>query len=192
MESSNSILETLNGIFEILDKVTDGNIVIYILIIIIFAILILNFFSRRSILKYIQSIPTVMNAENTQKSIKDLEDKIYQLQIYNQEAISNFENIQSKLKNIVKINTVKYNPYEDMGVGGKQSFSTSMLDEKGDGVILTCLYSREKTRIMTKIVKGFIPEQELTPEEQQVLQGKTSFEDKKEEKVLSDTEGKSL
>ncbi|PID83488.1 hypothetical protein CSB11_01720 [Candidatus Campbellbacteria bacterium] len=164
------ILKNIEEIFLTVEKATGGNTIIYILIFIIFMFLILNFFSRRKILKYVHSLPNIMNAETIDQKIQNTEKKIYQLEIYNQEVITNLNNIKKALKNIIKTETIKYNPYEDMGVGGKQSFSTALVDQKGNGTILTCLYSRERTRVMTKIVQNYNPEQELSPEEKAVLE----------------------
>lgn len=143
--------------------------IIYILLVFILFILFLNFLSRRKIIHYVEKIPSVEINRSIQDKLAQLESKISQLEIYNQESIFRFGKIKDELKNIIKIETIKYNPYEDMGVGGKQSFSTALVDGSGNGTILTCLYSRERTRVMTKIIKNFEPEQELSPEEKEVL-----------------------
>lgn len=54
-------------------------------------------------------------------------------------------------------------------MGSKQSFATALLNEHGDGVVISTLYSRERTSVFAKPIKKFDSEYELTPEETQAL-----------------------
>lgn len=65
--------------------------------------------------------------------------------------------------------TIRFNPFHGTGSGGNQSFATALLDEKGDGVVLSSLYSREKLSIFAKPIKNRTSEFELTDEEAEVL-----------------------
>ena len=65
--------------------------------------------------------------------------------------------------------TLRFNPFAGTGSGGNQSFATALLDEQGDGVVLSTLYAREKMSIFAKPVKNRASEFELTEEEQSVL-----------------------
>ncbi len=59
---------------------------------------------------------------------------------------------KKNLDNIQKIYLKRYNPYHD--TGGDQSFSVSLLDGYGNGLVLTSLHSRSGTRVFAKSVKG--------------------------------------
>lgn len=77
------------------------------------------------------------------------------------------EIIQNK-KHLQKIGFNRYNPFTD--TGGDQSFSLSLLDENGDGVVISSLHSRENTRLYAKKVEsGKVQNQALSKEEQQVI-----------------------
>ncbi len=65
------------------------------------------------------------------------------------------------------VRTLRYNPFPDQG--GSQSFTTALLDEKGDGVILTGLHARDTMRVYAKPVRGRNSEIELTAEERSTL-----------------------
>lgn len=65
--------------------------------------------------------------------------------------------------------TKRFNPFAGTGNGGNQSFATALLDESGDGVVLSSLYSREKVSIFAKPIKNRTSEFELTEEEKEVL-----------------------
>lgn len=68
---------------------------------------------------------------------------------------------------IQSVDTMRYNPYGD--VGGDESFSLLLLDGKKNGVILTSLHSRSNTRIYVKPVREGKPQLELSQEEKQLL-----------------------
>ncbi len=72
-------------------------------------------------------------------------------------------------KKIQSAKTIRFNPFHGTGSGGNQSFATALLDEKGDGVVLSSLYSREKLSIFAKPIKNRTSEFELTDEEAEVL-----------------------
>ena len=67
-----------------------------------------------------------------------------------------------------RVNLMRYNPYED--VGGDQSFSVSLLDKVGDGVVVTSLHTRAGTRVFAKPVKqGKSEKYEFSKEEEKVV-----------------------
>ena len=62
---------------------------------------------------------------------------------------------------------VRYDAFGDMG--GRLSFSTALLDDAGDGLILTAINGRSETRLYAKGVKAGVSEQQLSPEEEQAI-----------------------
>ena len=74
------------------------------------------------------------------------------------------------------VSVVRYDAFGDMG--GRLSFSAAMLDDGGDGLVLTAIHGRSETRSYIKGVKGGSSEASLSPEEQQAvsyaLKGATS------------------
>ncbi len=72
-------------------------------------------------------------------------------------------------KKIHGAKTIRFNPFHGTGSGGNQSFATALLDENGDGVVLSSLYSREKVSVFAKPVVNHKSEFELTDEEREVL-----------------------
>ena len=72
------------------------------------------------------------------------------------------------LKYLTQVGFKRYNPYKD--TGGDQSFSLSLLNKEGDGVVVTSLHSRTGTRVFAKkIVNGKPAESELSEEEAEVI-----------------------
>lgn len=67
------------------------------------------------------------------------------------------------------IGLVRFNPFQGAGFGGNQSFAICLIDEHGDGIIISSLYARERMSVFTKAVKRMECELALTEEEQQAL-----------------------
>lgn len=67
-----------------------------------------------------------------------------------------------------RVAMVHYDAFADMG--GKLSFSVAMLDEQGDGVVLSVINGRSETRAWGKRVIGGDSRQRLSDEESQVLE----------------------
>lgn len=70
-------------------------------------------------------------------------------------------------KSIQGLATVRFNPFKDSG--GNQSFAIAMLNEEGDGVVLSSLYSRERMSVFAKPVQKNVPQYDLTGEEAEAL-----------------------
>ena len=62
---------------------------------------------------------------------------------------------------------VRYDAFNDMG--GRMSFSAALLDDAGDGVVISSINGRTETRTYAKGVKGGHERRELSPEEVQVI-----------------------
>lgn len=109
------------------------------------------------------------------KKAKDLEDTIVMLE----NEIGNLKNakdniekeisvINTKLKKTVRgLETIRFNPFPDQG--SNQSFAIGMLNEEGDGLVISSLYSRERMSVFAKPVKNGKSEYELSTEEKEAL-----------------------
>jgi len=65
------------------------------------------------------------------------------------------------------VSVVRYDAFADMG--GRLSFSAALLDDAGDGLVLTSINGRTETRSYAKGVKGGTSEHTLSPEEEQAI-----------------------
>jgi hypothetical protein len=62
---------------------------------------------------------------------------------------------------------VRYDAFGDMG--GHLSWSLALLDDGGDGVVLTSIHGRSDARTYAKSVTGWSCEQQLSPEEREAI-----------------------
>jgi len=63
---------------------------------------------------------------------------------------------------------VRYDAFGD--TGGKLSWSMALLDDQGDGVVLTSINSRADARTYAKEVRAFASEAKLSPEEEEAIE----------------------
>jgi hypothetical protein len=63
---------------------------------------------------------------------------------------------------------VRYDAFGD--TGGKLSWSMALLDDKGDGVVLTSINSRADARTYAKEIRAFASEAKLSPEEEEAIE----------------------
>lgn len=62
---------------------------------------------------------------------------------------------------------VRYDAFGDMG--GRLSFSAALLDDDGDGVVISSIHARGESRTYAKGLVDGMSDTTLTPEEQQAL-----------------------
>lgn len=62
---------------------------------------------------------------------------------------------------------VRYDAFDEMG--GRLSWSLALLDDGGDGVVLTSIRGRNEARTYAKSVAGWSSDQELSPEETEAV-----------------------
>lgn len=70
-------------------------------------------------------------------------------------------------KSLSRVETVRFTPFR--GDGGNQSFATCFLDDTGNGVVISSLYSRDKVGIYAKPVHELKSSYELTREEREAI-----------------------
>ncbi len=107
-------------------------------------------------------------ARDLEESIEVLEENISKLKSAKEKIERELVEVNKKLKKSIRgLETIRYNPFPDQG--SNQSFAVGMLNEDGDGVVFSSLYSRERMSIFAKPVKNGKSEYELTNEEKEVL-----------------------
>jgi len=107
-------------------------------------------------------------AKNLEELALDFGHKLGELDRARQEIERFLIETDQRLKTAVRhVQTFRYNPFPDQG--GNQSFTTALLNEKGDGVIITGLHARDTMRVYAKPIVNRTSQFELTTEEQQAL-----------------------
>lgn len=69
---------------------------------------------------------------------------------------------------LTKVGVIRFNPFQE--IGGDQSFSIALLNQKNNGVVITSHYTREGNRVYAKPIKNGVSEYPLSVEEKEVLE----------------------
>jgi len=78
------------------------------------------------------------------------------------------EDVRADLADAIRhVAVVRYDAFGDMG--GRLSFSAALLDDSGDGLVVSSINGRSETRTYAKGVKSGTSEAPLSPEEEQVV-----------------------
>ena len=104
------------------------------------------------------------------ESIMFIKDSLADLSTFRKESEIYLETVEKRLRNSVQaVETVRFNPFKGMGTGGNQSFSTALLDEKGNGVVISSLYSNDRVSVFAKPIVSGKSVYELSGEEKESL-----------------------
>lgn len=107
-------------------------------------------------------------ASNLENVLIDMGTFMDELDAAHRKIESRMEEMNRRVRRSIQgIETVRFNPFNDSG--GNQSFATALLNEDGDGVVISSLYSRDKVSVYSKPVRGHGSEFPLTREEQDAL-----------------------
>ncbi len=81
------------------------------------------------------------------------------------------DDVRQSLRNVA---VVRYDAFGDMG--GRLSFSAAIVDDLGDGIVISSIHARGESRTYAKGIVGGRSSITLTPEEQQALASATTDE----------------
>ena len=134
---------------------------------ILIALFVWIFFLEKKIQKMLMN-----GTENLGDSLSEVKKNITDFRKFEQEINKYRENLEQRVgQSIQAVETVRFSPFSGIGSGGNQSFSTSFVNEQGDGIVVSGLYySKDRVSMFTKAVKGFLSEHDLTDEEKEVIE----------------------
>jgi len=121
------------------------------------------------------------NAKTLEDSFVAITQDIKELRQFTKEMERYLGHVETRLKRSIQgVEAVRFNPFKGTGSGGNQSFSASFVNEKGDGIVLTSMYARDRISMFAKPLKAFKSEFELSDEEKESIdKSKDSLADKK-------------
>jgi len=108
------------------------------------------------------------DAESFVQVVERKTEQVQQLQQQVQSTVQQVEALRVDLHDAIRhVAVVRYDAFNDMG--GRMSFTAALLDDGGDGLVLTSINGRTETRTYAKGVKGGASEASLSPEEEQAV-----------------------
>ena len=110
------------------------------------------------------------NAKSLEELLLTQASEVEKLKRFRKELEAYLLTVESRLsKGARGIETVRFNPFKGTGDGGNQSFATAIINEAGDGVAFSSIYSRERVIMFAKPLKNGKSEYELTAEEKMAI-----------------------
>ncbi len=98
----------------------------------------------------------------------DLRRRVSALEAHRPAGDADVAALRADLAQALKhVAVVRYDAFADMG--GRLSFSAAVVDDRGDGVVISSIHARGESRTYAKGVVGGESDATLTPEEQQAL-----------------------
>jgi len=130
---------------------------------------ILTFFYFKAVRHY-KKLTTGVTKENLMQVLEEHFARIENLEESENTIKKDIEGIkQEDLTHIQRVGLIRFNPFDD--TGGNQSFALALLDDHGDGTVISSLHSRESTRVYGKPVKNFSESGfEFSAEEKQAIE----------------------
>ncbi len=111
-----------------------------------------------------------IDAHNIGDSLSHVSKNLNELQTFRADMQAYLTDVEKRLrKSVQSVHTVRFNPFKGTGGGGNQSFATTLINEEGDGVIISSLYSRDHVSVFSKPIKKHASEYELSEEERESL-----------------------
>lgn len=146
--------------------ILDSNILIGALAILVFILVADVFFLRRKVRKLLRG----KNNENLGDALKSVDASLHELETFKSEMQTYLASLEKRVRRSTQvIETVRFNAFRGDGIGGYQSFATAILNEEGDGAVISSLYSRERVSVFAKPITKWNAEIELSDEEKQAL-----------------------
>lgn len=134
------------------------------------AVLIIYFFIRQWLLsRRITRLTKGGDGKTLEGTIKKLDERARELEEHAKRVELALENVDHRLQGTIRgVSVERYDPFQELG--GQQSFSTALLNESGDGVVVSGIHSRDGVRVYAKEVKAFASERELSQEESRSIE----------------------
>jgi hypothetical protein len=107
-------------------------------------------------------------AKNLEEHFQKLTEEVEKFSSAEHDLYAKLAQTDARVKKSIRnIETIRFNPFP--GEGSNQSFASALVNDEGNGIIISSLYSRERMSIFAKPIKNGSSEHELTEEEREVL-----------------------
>ncbi len=109
------------------------------------------------------------NSESLEEVIGSINERTSALEVHARGVDQMLTVHTSKIQRSVQtIATKRFDPFQN--AGGQQSFASALVNERGDGVIISGFHARDGVRVYAKEVEKFASSRDLSDEEKDALQ----------------------
>lgn len=108
--------------------------------------------------------------DNLEKSLIQIYAYLEKNHAQNTEIIAHMKVLDRKINTAPRgLGLILFKAFDGMKSGGGNSFALALLNERGDGAVLSTLHSRDRVNVYSKSIQNFSSTVLLTEEEQQAL-----------------------
>ena len=119
-------------------------------------------YSEMRLRKFIQG----KNGHSLESIIMTIQKEHKELGTFKKQLATTLTQLHKRIEGSVRgISTIRYNAFGGRGESGAQSFATAILNEKGEGVVMSSIHTRDSTRVYAKPLVKFESKHELSEEE---------------------------
>lgn len=109
-------------------------------------------------------------SETIEDTLVSIRKDVVGLENFQKQTTNYLASAEQRLKRSIQaVETIRFNPFKGTGAGGNQSFASAFINQNGDGIVISSLYSRDRVSVFAKGIKELQSEYELSEEEKQVL-----------------------
>lgn len=109
------------------------------------------------------------NGASLETLIKRCVDSVAEIEKRNEVIAEHALSLDSRVSQSIRnAQTIRYKAFE--ANGSNQSFSIALLNEKGNGVVLSTLHARDRISTFAKPIEKYLSTHDLTEEEQSVIE----------------------
>lgn len=124
---------------------------------------------QRKLHAFFRAIARGGSRPSLEQAVYELVEKVDDLDVRMKEVSARLQRVEGVSgRAVTGVGLVRYNPFPD--TGGNFSWSLALVDESGDGVIVTALNSRHESRFYLKEIARLRCELPLSDEEEEALQ----------------------
>jgi hypothetical protein len=110
------------------------------------------------------------DAKSLEESITFAKTELLQQAQWKKEIERYLATVEERLSHTLhEAKTVRFNAFKGTGEGGNQSFATAFLSEKGNGVVISSLFTRDRVSVYAKPINKLSSSYDLTEEERKAV-----------------------
>lgn len=108
------------------------------------------------------------DGKSLEGTIRGLTERVTLLEGHAKTSEVALNNLDERVGRAVRgVSVKRYDPFENSG--GQQSFTSALVDEHGDGVLISGIHARDSVRVYAKEIKNFSSDRELSSDERTAL-----------------------
>jgi len=87
---------------------------------------------------------------------------------FKQDTATKFTEVDTDIaQSVSRVAVVRFDAFEQLG--GRLSFAAALLDDHGDGIVISSIHGRSETRVYAKGIRAGQSDHPITPEERQAI-----------------------